>query len=360
MREGFLRRCVAPVVIVALTAASVPVAVAQTDEERAGARAAADAGLKAYDAKKWSECVDLFTRAESLVHAPPHLLYVARCSAQLGKLVKARETYLKMKNETIPADKPKAFHDAKSTAITELAAIEPRLAYVNISVENAQGKTVSVMMDGTAVPPALLGIPKPADPGEHKLQATAEGMSSPVATITLKEGQTENVKLELAAGGTTANTGTGTTPPPAGSSTATAPTTTATETPTSTPPPADTPSGGSGTKTIGYVVAGVGVVSLLAGGFFFLRASSKSKEGDELFTKYNCKVLCTPSQQAEVKDADSASKSATTLGFVFAGVGVAAVGAGVYLMLSGGDSKTASHRVQPLIGLGVFGLQGSF
>ncbi len=50
---------------------------AQTDEERAGARAAGLAGLEAYQAGKYDQAVDYFGRAESLMHAPTHLLYLA-------------------------------------------------------------------------------------------------------------------------------------------------------------------------------------------------------------------------------------------------------------------------------------------
>lgn len=358
MGTGF-RRFVAPILVVTLTASSVPIALAQTDEERSGARAAADAGLKAHDAKKWTECVDLFTRAESLVHAPPHLLYIGRCYTQLGKYVKARETYLKMKNETIPADKPKAFHDAKAAGLIDLAAIEPKLAYVNVTVENAGSKPVIVTMDGVTIPPALVGIPKPTDPGEHKLQASTEGMASESVTVTLKEGQTENVKLELIAGGTVAKPTTD--PPPAATATAVTTAPSPTTTTTSAPPQGDT--GGSITPTLGFVALGVGAVGLGVGTFFFLRSSNKKSAGNELFTKYNCSVSCSAEQQSEVKAADSDAKSAKTLGFVFVGVGVVAVGAGIALILSGSSSKPAASagiKVQPMIGLGSLGLQGTF
>jgi len=43
-------------------------AAAQTDEERAGARAAAQEGASAFREKRWADSIDLFTRAESLVH----------------------------------------------------------------------------------------------------------------------------------------------------------------------------------------------------------------------------------------------------------------------------------------------------
>ena len=75
----------------ALCLLSVRPAFAASDEEKAGARAAATQGQAAYEKKNWAEALDLFTRAESLVHSPVHLLYKARALVQLGQLVKARE-----------------------------------------------------------------------------------------------------------------------------------------------------------------------------------------------------------------------------------------------------------------------------
>src|SRR5689334_20899999 len=55
-----------------------PSALALTDEERAAARAAAGQGADAFAAGKWQEAVELFSRAEALVHAPAHLMFIAR------------------------------------------------------------------------------------------------------------------------------------------------------------------------------------------------------------------------------------------------------------------------------------------
>src|SRR3954451_11899470 len=90
------------------------VAQAGEDEDRAGARAAATEGAKAMEEGRYEQAIDLFTRAESLVHAPPHLVYMARSYVKLGKLVRASETYLKVTRETLPSNAPKAFTDAQT------------------------------------------------------------------------------------------------------------------------------------------------------------------------------------------------------------------------------------------------------
>src|SRR6187399_2839785 len=72
-----------------------------TDRDRAAARSAADAGADAFDQQRYADAVELFGRAEKLVHATPHLLFIARSLVKLGRLVEAHETYLKIQREKL-------------------------------------------------------------------------------------------------------------------------------------------------------------------------------------------------------------------------------------------------------------------
>src|ERR1700742_3765530 len=103
-------RAIATALVLALgTVVVQPNAFAQSDDDRAGARVAATEGVKAINEKRWADAADLFTRAESLVHSPVHLLYLARAQVQLGKLVKARENYNRIIREHFAPDAPDAF-----------------------------------------------------------------------------------------------------------------------------------------------------------------------------------------------------------------------------------------------------------
>src|SRR3954453_35629 len=90
-----------------------PSALAQSDDDRAGARVAATEGVKALNEKRFAEAADLFSRAESLVHSPVHLLYLARAQEKLGRLVQARENYTKITREKYAPDAPDAFRQAQ-------------------------------------------------------------------------------------------------------------------------------------------------------------------------------------------------------------------------------------------------------
>jgi hypothetical protein len=170
---------------------------APTDEQRSGARAAATAGGQAFRDGRWSDSVDLFTRAESVIHSPVHVLFLARAYEKLGKLVKAREAYLRLVNEQVPPSAPDPWRDAKAEAVKEAEALEPRLPYVTVKVQGAGAAPVTVAMDGVRVLAAFLGVPQPVDPGQHRLEAAAAGMALATGTIDVREGQRETIVLAL-------------------------------------------------------------------------------------------------------------------------------------------------------------------
>src|SRR4051812_11987805 len=136
-------------------------AFAQTDLERAAAREAADNGRTQFEAGRYAEAIDSFSRAQQLVAAPPHLLFLARAQVKMGKLVEAHENYIKITRETLPPKSPKAFVDAQSAAERELELLESRIPSVTIAVQGAPATAVSVLMDGATLSAAMIGMPLP-------------------------------------------------------------------------------------------------------------------------------------------------------------------------------------------------------
>src|SRR5512145_1200497 len=136
---GATRRSLLPLCFaVAATLLASP-ASAQTEEDRAAARSLATQGISAFNEGRHAEALDLFSRAETLLHAPPHVLYMARAAAKVGQLVRARELYLKLSREELAANAPPAFRDAQAEARDEAKAIEPRLASIVITVKAPAG-----------------------------------------------------------------------------------------------------------------------------------------------------------------------------------------------------------------------------
>jgi hypothetical protein len=122
--------------------------------------------------------------------------------------------------------------------------------------------------------------------------------------------------------------------------------------------------GSNGMRIGAYVALGVGVVGLGAGTIFGLNAKSKYQEANDITND-----TCPPSGPCELpaplfdkrdqlgKDGDSA-KTASLIGFIAGGVGVAA---GVTLfILSNKKEQPAAAKVEPYLGIGNVGVRGSF
>lgn len=327
---------------------------AQTDAERAGARSAGMAGLEAYTAGKYEQALDYFTRAESLLHAPTHQLYLARASAKLGRLVSAREYYLKLTQERLPQTASKPFRDAQAAGDKELTELEPRVPYVSVVVQGTNAKEVQVIRDEQALPQALLGVPHPEDPGTHTFKAIANGMESAPSTILLKEGAHETVLLTLnaVAPDPAATTGKVTT----GSSGFTD------------NGGGDTPSSnsrGPGMRIAAYSGIGLGAIGVGIGTFFLVKSANTQKEADGLYD--SCTMDCdNPVFVAQVKDVDDRAMSQRVTGAVTTIVGGAFLATGITLLIvdlnSSSSHTEAGSRVtvQPILGLGYAGLSGRF
>ncbi|HKO47452.1 MAG TPA: hypothetical protein VJV79_07005 [Polyangiaceae bacterium] len=326
------------------------IALGQTDLERATAREAANSGRAAFEAGQYEKAIDQFTRAEQLVHAPPHLLFLARAQAKLGKLVAARETYLKIGRETLKPNAPKAFNDAQASAAQELPAVDARLPYVTVTLHGATSEGVTVDMDGTTLPAAMIGLPLPTDPGRHVFKASGAATSEPV-TVTVAEADKQNVLLELRSAGVASA------PPVRAGADA--------QLVTSEPMVGD--SSPSGLRIASYASFGVGALGLGFGTYFLLKAKSTDDEAGALFDQCvavdpggNCGSI-----RADYEAKDSDANSQRTIGIASTIVGGVGVAAGVTFLIldatrSGKSARQTTPRVTPVFGLNTVGLIGTF
>ncbi|HEX9296439.1 MAG TPA: hypothetical protein VF881_11400 [Polyangiaceae bacterium] len=365
MRYRTLSGTLACAVALALCSSSTP-AFAQSDEQRAGARSLATEGATAFNEGRYKEAAEFFTKAESLVHAPPHLLFIARAHAKLGQLVKAREAYIKITREQLPGNAPQAFRDAQSSANRELAAINPKIGSLTIKVEGAENaKDLSLRIDDVQLPGVLAGAAQPVDPGEHKIEALATGFRSRPQSVRVGDGEKTSVALKLEADAKA-------TPPGGGATTAaaTADTSRSLSADTSSgsagaspPPSADTGADSKAGMRIGsYVAFGVGAVGLGLGTVFMLKASGKRTDADDLCNPGPTGQCSDQTKADQIHQLDSEADSATTVGIIGLVAGGVAVGGGVVLLVlssgSGSDSKGAS--IHPWVGPNSAGFAGRF
>ncbi|MEI9952676.1 MAG: hypothetical protein WDO74_27770 [Pseudomonadota bacterium] len=337
----------------ALVLLSSTVALGQTDLERATARDAANSGRAAFESGHYEKAIDQFTRAEQLVHAPPHLLYLARSQAKLGKLVAAHETYLKITRETLKPNAPKAFSAAQVSAEQELPAVDARLPYVTVTLKGAAADGVNVDMDGQTLPLAMIGIPLPTDPGQHVFQASGTATSDPV-TVTVAEATKQSVVLELHSAAAPAAT-----PVVAGTGSA--------NLAASDPLVSDRSQHGSRLRIASYVSFGVGAVGLGVGTYFLLKAKSTDNEAGKLFDQ--CVAIDPAGDCGSIRDQyeakDSDSNSQRNIGIASMIVGGVGVAAGVTFLIlnatsSGKSARQSTPHVTPVFGFNSVGAVGSF
>ncbi len=334
-----------------LTASGI--AAALTPEERAGARAAAERGAQAFDAGNYEEAIDYFTRAEKLVHAPPHLLYMARAHERLGQLVLAREAYLKIDREDLSPNAPRAFRDAQDLARQELSELEPRIPHVSVVVQGGGGKEVEVFRDGEPIPSPLVGIPQPMDPGEHSFYAEGPGVKSSVQKVEISEGAEETVVLTLK--------------PAPGAGEASTPEEADQQVDDAASPKDGQSDGSSPALTIaGFTGLGIGVAGVAVGSVYALLGAEARALADDEFIQ--CDPGCTTEERDRIRELDSESNTKMGVGAVGLAAGGAVMVTGVTLLIidaaggnrSAGAEKSAGVSVRPLLGLGSVGLQGRF
>ncbi|MFW5739056.1 MAG: tetratricopeptide repeat protein [Myxococcota bacterium] len=351
MLIGSLKRYILAGTIPLLALSFAPPATGQSAEVKAGARAAANQGLEAFKAGDYEQAIDRFERANQLIRAPTHTLFLARAHEKLGHLVLARELYLELDRETLPNDAPPAFVQAQQDARAELEALEPRVPRITVDVTGGGDETVEVTVNDKPMPVALVGLERPIDPGEHRFRASSDGSKARPVTVSIEEGERKTVTLELR---TLATTEPLFDDPP--------------------PPPAEQPTedaGVSGTTVAGITALGVGAIGLGLGAYFIKQESDFESDADTLFKACNPRV-CTQSERQRIAamDEDAAtSRNMSTASFIVGGVGVAS---GIVLLMlapSGEDdaglSESGEHagpspRVQPWVGLGSAGVMGQF
>jgi hypothetical protein len=329
-----------------LTSVAQP-ASAQTSEERAGARAAAEQGVKAFNEGRWADAADLMSRAEKLFHAPTHLLYLAQAEEKLGHLVNAHEIYLRISRERLGRDAPEVFLAAQEDAKKRADAVRARLGQVSVTVQGAPaGAAFAVTMDGKRVPDALVGVPHPADPGEHLFEASADGMRSNPTKAILREGATASVTLTLLPAEDANLSQPGVTPG------APAPTT------SDTPAAPEKSSGSRALKIGGFIGLGVGAAGVGAGTVLLIMSKKARSDANALCTEAN--GVCPTENRAQVEALDSKADSrrnAAIGGFIAAGVGITA---GVTMLVLAPFYRGQSAFIAPYFTEDSLGVWGKF
>ena len=284
----------------------------------AGQRAAAETlfneALALLEQGKAGEACPKLEESQRLDAGIGTLLYLADCYRTLGRTASAWGTFLDASYAARAAS-----DEREAIALEQARALESQLSYLTLEVAPQLAAELELSNDDQPVRPALWGTKIPIDPGEHRLEARAEGYEPWRATVTIAPGPAEQSVRVPALIQRRAE------PEPA-------PVTQPTVVSVVDEPPPDR------TRTIaGWALIGVGGASIVTSGVLALLAGSDDSAADAE-CRADAPDLCN---ERGVELADSARTKATIAG-VAAGVGVAAIAGGVALLLWPDEPAAAS------------------
>ena len=304
------------------------------------ARQLGNEGLELAGAGDCAAAVDPLSRSEAMHHAPTTLAILGECHITLGKLVEGAEELTRVVRENIDPQAPASFRTAQDRARVHLEEVRPRIPKMRLVVLGAAaGAALTVRVDGESIPVASLGLDRPVDPGHHRVEVSASGYNVAGGELTLREGETQELSLELV------------------------------RLPEDDVAP--TPEGGPGqtsgpwhqppSRTPAYIAFGISAAGIAAGSVFGIVTLSKTSSLDKLCST---RAACPPSAQPDI-DFSKTTAWTSTISF---GLGAAAMFAGLYLAFRGHDpdqARTAgapasSATLHPRIGFGSGGFDGSF
>ena len=327
-------------------------AVAQSDQERSAARAAAEQGMQAYSAGNWQKAVVYLRKAQSIFDAPTHLLYIARAEAKLNHLVEAREAYIKLDRTTLAPNVSDAFRQAKQSGIDELPAIEARLPYITLIVTG--GSATQLLVDETEMSVTAVGVPFPINPGEHVFQAMSESLASEQIRESFLESAKKTLELHLAS----------VRPSGAAVGSFENPGKQATSSTTMSHPK----DGSAGLKIGEYIAYGAGVLGVGTGIYFVIKWSNAANEADQAYSQFvvnQCRSVATTdcrNQAAHVSSLDREAAHAGTISTVGYAIGAAGLGTGLAMMLlrQGHEEQLATEQLHAYLGPRSAGIWGRF
>jgi hypothetical protein len=298
---------------------------------RAGNEAAAEAlfgeAKKLAAQKKYAEACPKFAESNRLDRGAGTLIHLGDCYEKNKQTASAWATY----KEAASAAQALGRKDWEKLATQRATALEPKLAQLTIKVDRSTDK-MEVSRDGTSVAAASWDTPIPVDVGQHAVEATAPGHKPFKTSVTVKK---DGEKVEVAIPKLEAE--------PVADAPAPAPVVAAPTKPN--PPDADAGTrDGSGQRTIGFVVAGVGVAGVAVGAITGLMAMGKSSDA---------KAVCAndgPCANREAVDASDSAKTlglVSTIGFIAGGVGLAAGAALIFTAPSTKHTGAVRVRIAP-------------
>lgn len=318
----------------ALMSASPALAGAPSD--KAIVQSLVTTGNTAMKTKRWAVAEAAFRHADQLDPSPATKVELGRALAQQGKLVEASRT---LHTAVDTAKGVAAARRAGHAAQKLLDEVEPRVPWIQLVV---QGPLVPArtLIDGKVVDASA---ELPYDPGEHAIAAEADGFDRVEQKIALVEGAHAKLTLEMKKAAAAR----------------------------ATEAPPEEVSSSKGSVLPAVVGFGVGAAGLALGTVFGVMAFGEKSKADDAKAGYakcvnnpNCPGTTARGYTNDFNaaiDTSTGDGTASTIGFIVGGVGVAA---GVTFLFwrpwGGGNATDKAMTLTPTLGSGRVGLTGTF
>jgi hypothetical protein len=300
------------------------------------ARNLLDVGDTAYAAGDYAKALESYRQADAIMGVPTTTLPLGRAYEGMGKLVEARDAYLRVIRFAGASNN--AFASASTEADERAQKLQTRIATLDITVSGAGESVVDIAIDGEPVSAASVRK-RSVNPGEHTVSVTAVGYKSVSQTVTLGEGESKNMSLML-----DKDPNAVVTPP-------------SPDEPKRPAEPSDegtSDDGGGGFPvwaTVGFAVGAVGIGVGAATGILSL-----GKESD-LADQCNDDKQCAP-DAVSIQDDGILLANISNVGFIVGGLGIAFGVVALFTLDADDDSERA--YVQPIVGPGWVGVRGAF
>jgi hypothetical protein len=340
----------ATVIAAAVSTLSSGWAAAQTSSDQAAAEALFKQGRDLMTAGQLADACPKFAESQRLDPAPGTLLNLATCYERNGQIASAWVTYKEAASAARKVDQ----NDRARMARDKAAELEPKLPTLTIVVPSASDRgDLELRRDGQSVGRAEWGVPIPVDPGPHVIDAAAPGRKgwqgkTQVAGVAAKQ-SIEVPLLEPLPNAAEVNVPAPAPPPVV----APAP---VDQTPSS---PGAASSAGAGQRTTAWVVGGVGVAGLLAGGALGIVSAIDHGAATDHCVDVGSGTVCNASGYAQSRDAEHA---ATAADIALAAGGTLVVVAAILYFTAPTKRAASAWTAAPIVGArsGGVAVEGSF
>ena len=302
---------------------------AEAQSDSAAARALFAEGRTLMEKDKYEEACPKFEESLRLDPGMGTQFNLAHCWEKLGRTASAWALFLDVAAAARNASQPQREAAARDRA----KALEPKLSRLRIDVGKPTGE-MKISRDGTDVGRAAWGMAVPVDPGKHTVEVSAPGKKTwsdevdvPTAPRTVSLSVPELEEAPLPAPPPSITTASGNAPPVEADV-------------------APRSGGGSNGQVVaGYVVGGVGVAGLATGLIFGLKSQSTNSKAEELCPNKNAQGVyecSSPEEETRHDGYVDDAKSQQLIGFISAGVGLAALTTGIILIVTADDGAPES------------------